>query len=458
MKTQMKIGLIGTVWLASLVMAVAQPSAFTYQGRLTETGQPANGSYDLQFYLRAAATAGNPVGATNFLAPVAVSNGLFTVTLDFGASVFTGPDRWLEIGVRTNGSLAAYTTLSPRQQITSAPYAGFARTADSANAAPWTGLTGLPSGFADGVDNDTTYNAGSGLSLGGGNQFNVLFSGNGSSSGAARSDHDHLGQAWSGAVTHGLSVTTILNSGSGVAGLLGRQGVGSGQLGATPSGVWGDSRDGQGVLGTTVASMGYGVEGRNAATSGAGAGVHGISASPSGFGVLAESTGGVAIRAAGSGIVQSAARSYFFVPGGALQKGSSSSAVQIQYASYGARVTSGGLVGDTFCFLPITVPAVLYGQRVTVQSVTIYYLCANGANNYITDTGLSKITAADSAATTVADPTDYTSSVAATYSLTPSSLQLSSTSGALTVSFTLHFANSTDYISIAGVRVELSHE
>ena len=34
---------------------------------------------------------------------VPVTNGLFTVTLDFGTSVFTGPARWLEIGVRTNG-------------------------------------------------------------------------------------------------------------------------------------------------------------------------------------------------------------------------------------------------------------------------------------------------------------------------------------------------------------------
>jgi hypothetical protein len=61
------------------------------------------------------------VGTTNTIGPVAVSNGLFTVALDFGAD-FPGADRWLEIGVRTNGT-ASYTTLSPRQKLTPSPYA-----------------------------------------------------------------------------------------------------------------------------------------------------------------------------------------------------------------------------------------------------------------------------------------------------------------------------------------------
>jgi hypothetical protein len=106
--------------------AFGQGTAFTYQGSLTDSGSPANGNYDMEFYLRDAASGGNPVGTTNTLAPVAVSNGLFTVTLDFGAGIFDGSSRWLEIGVRTNGSLTAYTTLSPRQALTPSPYAIFA--------------------------------------------------------------------------------------------------------------------------------------------------------------------------------------------------------------------------------------------------------------------------------------------------------------------------------------------
>jgi N-acetylneuraminic acid mutarotase len=48
---------------------------------------------------------------------------LLTVTLDFGAGVFTGPARWLEIGVRTNGSAGGYSALHPRQPVAASPYA-----------------------------------------------------------------------------------------------------------------------------------------------------------------------------------------------------------------------------------------------------------------------------------------------------------------------------------------------
>jgi hypothetical protein len=112
--------------------AFSQGTAFTYQGSLTDSGSPANGNYDIEFYLRDAASGGSPVGTTNTLAPVAVSNGLFTVTLDFGAGIFDGSSRWLEIGVRTNGSVTAYTTLSPRQALTPSPYAIFATLAGGA--------------------------------------------------------------------------------------------------------------------------------------------------------------------------------------------------------------------------------------------------------------------------------------------------------------------------------------
>jgi hypothetical protein len=151
MKTKLTLALIKRAALLVLLSTLnpqlstwAQDTAFTYQGRLTDNGSPANGNYDLQFYLRDALMAGIPVGTTNTLAPVAVSNGLFTVVLDFGAGIFTGPARWLEIGVRTNGSPGSYSTLSPRQPVTPSPYAITAENLVSGGlAGPYTNAVGL---------------------------------------------------------------------------------------------------------------------------------------------------------------------------------------------------------------------------------------------------------------------------------------------------------------------------
>ncbi|PWU22036.1 MAG: hypothetical protein C5B50_00320 [Verrucomicrobia bacterium] len=135
-------GTVGVCKVSALFLAMmaalkisAQTSAFTYQGQLTHSGSPANGSYDLTFALFDAASAGNQLGGvlTNTATPV--TSGLFTVTLDFG-NQFPGANRWLEIGVVTNGG-GTFTTLAPRQQITATPYAmqaASANTAANANA------------------------------------------------------------------------------------------------------------------------------------------------------------------------------------------------------------------------------------------------------------------------------------------------------------------------------------
>ncbi len=164
-------------------------TSFTYQGRLTDGGAPANGLYDLTFALYDDPTAGAQVGGTVTKDDVSVSDGMFTVALDFG-NVFDGTALYLEIGVRPGSDTGAYTTLTPRQPLTAAPYAGYALRA------PWSGLTGVPAGFADGVDNDTTYTAGDGLTLAGA-QFSVNFAGTGSANTAARSDHNHNSTYWS---------------------------------------------------------------------------------------------------------------------------------------------------------------------------------------------------------------------------------------------------------------------
>jgi len=106
-------------------------TAFTYQGRLTDAGLPANANYDLQFKLFDAAAGGVQAGSTLTRTNVAVSAGLFTVSLDFGA-VFAGSKRFLEIGVRPGGSAVAFTLLAVRQELTPSPNAAFASTAATA--------------------------------------------------------------------------------------------------------------------------------------------------------------------------------------------------------------------------------------------------------------------------------------------------------------------------------------
>src|SRR6266566_2546587 len=90
-------------------------TGFTYQGRLIESGNPANGFYELRFGLFNAALGGGQAGNLLTNLTVGVSNGLFTAAIDFGVGIFDGTAYWLEIGARTNGSLADFTRLTPRQ-------------------------------------------------------------------------------------------------------------------------------------------------------------------------------------------------------------------------------------------------------------------------------------------------------------------------------------------------------
>ena len=105
--------------------AIAQATAFTYQGRLESEGRPADGLYDLRFTLHDA-SAGAVVGGPVTSEAVVVTQGLFTVALDFGPGVFNGSERWLEVGVRTNG-VSAFSILTPRQPVGAAPQALSAR-------------------------------------------------------------------------------------------------------------------------------------------------------------------------------------------------------------------------------------------------------------------------------------------------------------------------------------------
>lgn len=156
-------------------------TAFTYQGRLTDAGgEPVNDLCAFTFELYDTASGGSPLGRVNTSANV--TDGRFTVQLDFGTGAFDGDARYLDVVVDCGDGEHQF---DQRQALTPAPYALYAA------GAPWAGLTDVPADIADG-DDDTTYDAGTGLTLSG-TTFGVDFAGSGATNTVARSDHDHDG-------------------------------------------------------------------------------------------------------------------------------------------------------------------------------------------------------------------------------------------------------------------------
>jgi hypothetical protein len=129
---------------------LAQTSGFTYQGKLGNGGAPANGTYQFECKLfdieqDLPLQSSIQIGATQTVV-AQVQNGIFTMRLDFGAASFAaGQNRWLEIGVRLNGTNDSYTVFSPRQQINSVPFAVRSLNATTADNATQLGGVSLSS-------------------------------------------------------------------------------------------------------------------------------------------------------------------------------------------------------------------------------------------------------------------------------------------------------------------------
>ena len=140
---------VAGIWAApGGAQAAPLGTAFTYHGQLRQADVPVDGPCDLRFSLWDAETDGTQIGATQAVDNVTAREGLFSVLLDFGAA-FDGRLLWLEIAVRAPAGAGAYTTLTPRQPLTSTPSALYAATV------PWTGIAGVPASLADGTDSDT---------------------------------------------------------------------------------------------------------------------------------------------------------------------------------------------------------------------------------------------------------------------------------------------------------------
>ncbi len=123
--------------------ALAQSTAFTYQGELKQSGVPVTGAHDLQFRLFDALSGGVQIGATQCSNNVVVADGKFTVTLDFGQQFAVPAARFMQIDVRPDSALpcttvTGYTSLTPRQLLTATPLANHAKSSFALDAADGT--------------------------------------------------------------------------------------------------------------------------------------------------------------------------------------------------------------------------------------------------------------------------------------------------------------------------------
>jgi hypothetical protein len=139
---------------------------------------PANGTFQMQFRIFDAAIGGNEVSPMVENTNVPVANGVFTTTINvvstidipvagcttcgtvpytnpYTSTAFLGNDRWLEISVKKLTD-TSYTTLSPRQPITAAPYALHSKSATIAEFAVDSAMLGGQSASAFVFKNDST--------------------------------------------------------------------------------------------------------------------------------------------------------------------------------------------------------------------------------------------------------------------------------------------------------------
>jgi trimeric autotransporter adhesin len=288
---------------AARPLAEALSTSFTYQGRLSDGGVPATGTYDFKFQLYDALTDGGQVGGDLPLENVPVSSGLFTVQLDFG-NVFDGRALYLQIGVRPGTSTGVYTPLTPRQQLTPTPYslyalqAGNADTLDGQHSGSF--LTGTSflnaSNINDGTLDPLRFSAFNDLGLEGflDNASGHIGYNNGTRNvnlnadmldgyhasdfvlAASPASHDHWGQTWSGSGTGltlsggtaGLDASGSNYGVSGSASGLNSIGVKGNASGMNSFGILGSGSIG--VKGTSSTNGSIGVRGEGNGTLGTG--------------------------------------------------------------------------------------------------------------------------------------------------------------------------------------------
>jgi hypothetical protein len=404
---------------ASTAGYIVSPT-ISYQGKLIEGGVPFDGTASMTFGLWTMQTGGSLVWSEGPKS-VPVDGGLFNVVLGDTTALDVNDfsqELWLEIDVKG-------TTL-PRQKLMGAPYAF--------SLAPGAEVRGAIAGH----EVLTVANMGDGPAL------------------------------------YGGSLTS-----TGVKG----QSLGGGD------GVMGDSSSGHGVGGTSNSE--HGVYAESNGTGLGGAALYAKSTNENGIALWVhndsynsadaalvisnddgDSIEGDLIKGFGGdggedeftirndGTIMTKADSSIFIPGTAL--------VPMEYDKPRLeKLKTGGVLvyggGDTIedAYIPISIPAKLYGQNVKLKSVTIYYHCENGSHNYIRGVGLYS-----PSYVTPFYKTFYEDSIVRN-SETGSSITflvnhnlaapISTPDDILNLAIGFNFTNTVQWVQIDGVRLNLGH-
>jgi hypothetical protein len=328
-------------------------STISYQGMLTENDSPVDGSRNMIFRLYSDDACSTQVGSDINAGSVQVNDGFFDVDLAVDQDDFDGQSLWLEaeVGGTTIGC----------EEIQPVPYALSLR--------PGAQVIGNDSGSLLYVRNQ-----------GGGSSLHGVNLGDGPGV---------TGFGLSGAGVEGYSI-----SGAGV----------EGYSSITGTGVYGESTDGHGVHGKSTGGYGgyfegytgvrgqstdgYGVYGKSTDGTGVsgistdGIGVIGLSSNNDGVyarsdssdhaAVYAYNNHGVALMAAGSGIISSTADSILYLsPHDMVVRGStgveltplSSGGVEIRYTS----------IGDKYLSIPVSTFGTLFGAPLYVKEIEVCY-------------------------------------------------------------------------------------
>ncbi len=421
----------------SLRIEASVGTMFTYQGRLMDNGAPANGTYDFRFRLYTAQTGGSQVGTTKYRNDVPVQNGLFTISLDFGSGVFNGEERWLEVAVRPGTSTGSYTVLAPRQPIRAVPYALSLRPGAVISSADVDVYVNKTVRLYPNLPFYATYGLYAKARAGGANTWAYGVYG-------VSEDPKGAGGYFANEASDGVGLYVRSGSDSAPDIVLGRNSASAdnGVIASEP-----EDEDSDIILRTNdVVRIDLDAD---------------KSGNDADFEIY-DKDGNRIFDVDESGTIQSSALTRVFVPGGeAVPHADSINDLQLKYYGRGTvaiRKTSSGS-GTEQVVIPVSLPAVLYGQPVKIVDLRVYYRTSNAAT-YITETDLYREKLNGSYYTLISSGSDRKSTAFTHYTLTckVTECRLGTEEGFITVLLKIYFASNSHEVTLGGVRLTLAHK